>query len=297
MNDIEAILRRAPQPVPPISLKERLLTEIPTLSSRTDLSLTLGVPFWRRWFPALSFGAILLGCFIVLAVQTRELIGLQRQNATLRQFSAALEQLRRDNAELHALRSKAAEISSAQRDEEELTSLRREIAERRNAMQDAAELKASNQRLASEIKAAQAKAGFVPEQDPLAEAKAAAEKTACMNNLKQIMLATRIWANTHGDVLPVDFLTIKNELATPKVLLCPSDTARQQPSDWSQFNPLEVSYDILSPGVDEADPEVVYVRCRIHGSVGRVDGSAQGLNPDIRLITRDGKTKIEWKKP
>ena len=75
------------------------------------------------------------------------------------------------------------------------------------------------------------------------------QKIACVNNLKQIWLAEKIWAGDHGDQYPMDvaitdggtrelfsagshfqnlvfltYLTMSNELSTPKVLHCPADT-------------------------------------------------------------------------
>ena len=84
----------------------------------------------------------------------------------------------------------------------------------------------------------------------LAKARAKAQRTACLNNQKQIGLASTLWAGDHGDKYPstVDvaeggsktlletwqhFITISNELVTPKILHCPSDRARQTASDFS----------------------------------------------------------------
>ena len=84
----------------------------------------------------------------------------------------------------------------------------------------------------------------------LAKAKARAQRIACVNDLKQIGLAFTMWAHDHEDKYPsiVDpaeggsktlpqtwqhFLTLSNELVTPKVLHCPSDTARQTAADFS----------------------------------------------------------------
>jgi prepilin-type N-terminal cleavage/methylation domain-containing protein len=84
----------------------------------------------------------------------------------------------------------------------------------------------------------------------LARAKAKAQRIACLSNQKQIGLAFTMWADDHRDRFPstVDiaeggsktrleawehFLTIENELATPKSLHCPSDPAKQIASDFS----------------------------------------------------------------
>ena len=82
----------------------------------------------------------------------------------------------------------------------------------------------------------------------LAKAKAKAQKIACTNNLKQVGLSFRIFANDNGDQFPMNISTnqggssemksaagqpvpnnfyhlyvMSNELSTPKVINCPSD--------------------------------------------------------------------------
>jgi prepilin-type N-terminal cleavage/methylation domain-containing protein len=88
----------------------------------------------------------------------------------------------------------------------------------------------------------------------LAAAKKKAQKISCTNNLKQVGLATRIWAGDNGDkyamavpaatggayeylwhngVQPANyvnnpgmtFMVMSNELSTPKIVYCPSDSA------------------------------------------------------------------------
>jgi hypothetical protein len=109
----------------------------------------------------------------------------------------------------------------------------------------------------------------------------------CVSNLKQVALASRLWANDHGDKFPWQvstsaggtlelvasggayrqFLALSNELTSPKVLACPSDKRRTRADDYlkdyksdsnvSYFvsldsfvrrNPTEVYGDLLAPG-------------------------------------------------
>ena len=84
----------------------------------------------------------------------------------------------------------------------------------------------------------------------LAKAKAKAQRTACLNNQKQIGFSLIIWAGDHGERFPLTvevseggsktrletwehFITMTNELVTPKVLRCSSDRAKQIASDFS----------------------------------------------------------------
>ena len=84
----------------------------------------------------------------------------------------------------------------------------------------------------------------------LAKSKARAQRTACLNNQKQIGLSFIMWAGDHDGRFPstVDvseggskaryktwehFITMTNELVTPKVLHCPGDPTRQIASDFS----------------------------------------------------------------
>jgi prepilin-type N-terminal cleavage/methylation domain-containing protein/prepilin-type processing-associated H-X9-DG protein len=85
----------------------------------------------------------------------------------------------------------------------------------------------------------------------LAKAKAKAQKIACTNNLKQVGLSFKIFANDHQDSFPMSISTnqggsseyrgvrgrpsqtifwhlvaMSNELSTPKVIVCPSDAGR-----------------------------------------------------------------------
>jgi prepilin-type N-terminal cleavage/methylation domain-containing protein len=84
----------------------------------------------------------------------------------------------------------------------------------------------------------------------LARAKARAQRISCVNSLKEVGLAFTMWSHEHDDKYPsvIDpaeggsktltetwqhFITLSNELVTPKVLHCPSDGAKQIASDFS----------------------------------------------------------------
>ena len=118
----------------------------------------------------------------------------------------------------------------------------------------------------------------------LAKAKGKAQSISCVNNMKQIGLGARFYANDHGDKLPPDFLSMSNELVTPKILVCNGDSTKTKAADWAQFNAAaNVSYEFLLPGTKEQDvvSKTVF-RCPIHGHIGLGDGSVQQVRPAAR---------------
>ena len=97
-----------------------------------------------------------------------------------------------------------------------------------------------------------------------------------MNNLKQVALAARLWAADHNEKFPPDFITMSNELITPKILVCNGDSSRTKAADWSNFHPSQnVTYEFVAPGASATDPQAVIFRCPIHGNVAFGDGSVQ----------------------
>lgn len=296
MNDaqIESLLRKAPRPPAPAGLKQQLLADIrPPQSQVPSLVVVDTAPFWRRWFPAFAVGLLFLGCLIVLGVQTSQLLNLHRENATLQTATANLEELRQDNAELQRLRTSSLQAERLRQDSEEFRKLKAELGELRDRARDLSALRAENQRLQAERAALAAKAGIAREEDPFAKQKEKALSTACINNLKQIGLAARMWANDHHtNALPIDWLAMKNELNTPKILTCPADTNRARAASWEQFDAASISYELPSLAPDERDPYTVYSRCPIHGHIGLTDGSAHSGVKNDRFQQVDGNLKL-----
>ena len=109
----------------------------------------------------------------------------------------------------------------------------------------------------------------------LAQAKYKAQQIQCVNNLKLIGLGARIWSNDHDGKFPPDFSSMSNELASPNILVCPSDSSKTIAPSWAQFGPQNVSYEYLEPEYDEksAQPQTVVFECPIHGNVALADGS------------------------
>jgi prepilin-type N-terminal cleavage/methylation domain-containing protein len=124
----------------------------------------------------------------------------------------------------------------------------------------------------------------------LAKAKAKAQKIACTNNLKQVGLSFRLFATDNSDTFPMGLSTnqggsseyipaaiggtapgtfwhlavMSNELSTPKVVVCPSDSGRNQATNWTHmvgtFNPRtgnkSISY-IIGRDAQETFPQMI----------------------------------------
>jgi len=114
----------------------------------------------------------------------------------------------------------------------------------------------------------------------LSKAKDKAQRINCVNNLKMIGLAARMYANDNKEVFPLNFLSMSNELNTPKFLICPEDGSHARALDWSNFSEAaNVSYEFLRPGerADTNQKQPTF-RCPIHNNVGLADGSVQQLS-------------------
>jgi prepilin-type N-terminal cleavage/methylation domain-containing protein/prepilin-type processing-associated H-X9-DG protein len=125
----------------------------------------------------------------------------------------------------------------------------------------------------------------------LSKAKGKAKQISCVNNLRQVGLASRLWADDHegkfawnvaasagGPVLPGSTLSflgsynltankyelyrvlaaMSDELATPKILICPADTDRPPRANFtSDFtNNLANSY-MVGANADEKKPRMI----------------------------------------
>ncbi|HWN93788.1 MAG TPA: DUF4190 domain-containing protein [Methylomirabilota bacterium] len=109
----------------------------------------------------------------------------------------------------------------------------------------------------------------------LAKAKSRAQTISCVNNMKQIGLAARLWSGDHTNTFPPDFQSMSNELFTPKILVCPGDK-KTKVEDWASFDENQnATYEYVSPNTKEDAPETVLFRCPIHGNTTLADGSVQ----------------------
>jgi type II secretory pathway pseudopilin PulG len=178
----------------------------------------------------------------------------------------------------------------------------------------------------------------------LAAAKRKAQRINCINNLKQTGLAFRIWEGDNGDNYPMavstekggtmefntgmdtfrHFQVMSNELATPKILVCPADT-RVAAANFIHLNNQNVSYFVgldaqevlpqrfldgdrnltadnepkdgilkLVPGQRVSWTEAIHVN---QGNIGLSDGSVQQTsNTGLRKALKDsGDPTNTWR--
>jgi hypothetical protein len=115
----------------------------------------------------------------------------------------------------------------------------------------------------------------------LAAAKKKAVQIQCVNNLKQVGLAVRIWAGDHNGMLPQSFMDMTNELGNPRILICPADPDHKIPSSGTPFvwDPTNITYEFVAPGMAiSALSNQVIIRCPIHGTELYADGSVHFVN-------------------
>ena len=298
-EQLERLLLKAPAPPTPFGLEQRLIHQAGRARPRQKPAWT-----WFSLFPrengaaAAALLTVAAAVLTALAYQQNTLSGLKRAEKELAAaiggtppetkieprgqhdalLSAELQLLRKESAELQALRAEMSEIQrllAAGRDAaDQNAALRAELSKvTQNRPEDSPELEAM-----------------------LSAARDKARRIQCVNNLKNIGLAARIWAKENGDKnLPGEFAIMTHQVASPKILVCPSDPARAEAHDDPTLEQLAAtggSYEILSPGIAQEHWSAAYVRCRFHPNVTLVDGSVFQLRPEQQLVQRNGNWEI-----
>lgn len=103
-------------------------------------------------------------------------------------------------------------------------------------------------------------------------------RIGCVNNLKQIGLAYRIWEGDNNDIYPMGisvtnggsmemvvtgnvlqtFLLMSNELSTPRILFCPQDTARMPATSFSfPLTSGNISYFVGVDVTNDSNPQLI----------------------------------------
>jgi prepilin-type processing-associated H-X9-DG protein len=100
-----------------------------------------------------------------------------------------------------------------------------------------------------------------------------ATRIDCVNNLKQVGMACRLWADDHDGKYPMEisvtnggtrelvaqgnaaagFLVMSNEVNHPIILWCQADTNRVRATNWSTLNNSNISY-FIALDADESKP-------------------------------------------
>jgi prepilin-type N-terminal cleavage/methylation domain-containing protein len=149
----------------------------------------------------------------------------------------------------------------------------------------------------------------------LSRAKAKAQRVSCINNLKQISLAQRLWANDHegkftwkvdqaeGGGKPngsgtnrVNFQLslVSNELSSPKIVLCPSDVRRIPAPSFSSLLLTNIGYAVCTEA-DEKRPRMILATDRnIFGF--DFTGLPDGINCFVLTSPGSGAYTAIWRK-
>lgn len=130
----------------------------------------------------------------------------------------------------------------------------------------------------------------------LAKTKAGAQSVACVNNMKQIGLAFRIWASDHQDRFPFErlendpqdaqaataaqpepvaiFQALSTYLGSPKILVCPGDSFKRPAPSFQTLSTANISYELeAGPDVRATTPDALLAWCPVHGTELFADGS------------------------
>jgi prepilin-type N-terminal cleavage/methylation domain-containing protein len=103
-----------------------------------------------------------------------------------------------------------------------------------------------------------------------------AKRINCVNNLKEIGLAMKVWEGDHDDKYPMEtsvtnggtmelangknlwrnFVVMSNELSTPKLLVCPADSAHKAATNFASLNNANISY-FLNLDASDIAPQMI----------------------------------------
>lgn len=290
---IENMLFHAPSPAAPPELLRRLQAAIALqpAESETATQRVRGNP-QRHWFPTLAFTLFLLSCAIMFAVQANRTATMKQENEGLRAAAASLPQLREQHVVWEKGIVQKEELDGLRKDNEELHQLQAEVARLRSLSGQVRRLQAENRQLAT----APTPSNPAASSSFFDEAEQRAERIQCVNNLKQIGLAVRIWAGDNNEKYSTSLVAMSNELSTVKILVCPSDKARQSYSalSFSEFLDNMTSYQYIAQPGDESHPDCIIAKCPIHNNYLFADGSVQQINPaKVREVEKDGRWYLE----
>jgi hypothetical protein len=295
MNEatIENLLFRAPSPAARPELVLRLQAAIVLQPPKSDTRIPRArKSSFRHWFPALAFGLVLVSCAVMFGVQSNWSARQKHQNEALRAIAAGLPQLREQHAAWEKSVAQQQELEGLRKDNQELHQLQAELVRLQTVSEQLQHMREQNRQLSAAPIASNTTSspGFFD------DAQRQAERIQCVNNLKQLGLAMRIWAGDNTNKYSTTLVDMSNECSTVKILICPSDKARQSYStlSWGEFRDDMTSYQYLAQPDDESHPDCVVAKCPIHHNYLMADGSVQQVNPaKWREVKRDGRLYLE----
>lgn len=300
-NDIEKILRKAPQPQPPASLRNQVLAAGVAAAAGGGAKSSRGASgergggfslgelrgWGRRWWSTLIPAGATVLCLGIVAAQQARIRAIEEEIHTRAAASSPASPAAGENEPPAPLRPSAPSEASLAPDQEVerlkgiVSKLEQEVAALKQARQSAS---------APAVTLAPGQDYLTPEEvSALTGQRDRSLRIVCVNNLKQFCLAVRIWATDNQDVFPPSIISMKNELSTPKILVCPADTGREAATSWETYTSANCSYEYLGASASaNDDPNRILARCATHSNVGLFDGSVQMAKPEC-VVSRDGK--------
>jgi prepilin-type N-terminal cleavage/methylation domain-containing protein len=149
----------------------------------------------------------------------------------------------------------------------------------------------------------------------LSRAKGKAQRTTCMNNLKQVGLAMRLWADNNDGKFPwkvdqslgggkpngtgnarvnLQLSIISNELASTRVLLCPTDVRKIGATNFATMVLTNISYALCNEA-DDNRPRVILATDR-NMSGFDFTGLPDNINCFILTSPDTGARTARWRK-
>lgn len=290
-DPIETVLRAAPSPTAPKTLAATLRAGVPL--SPVSRARPVFPSLLGKWWPILIPG----GASAVLAgvVLFQELEWWASRSTAEQNFQTSISSSSHD---AFPSASSTTEDVSARDLRADIENLRRRVQTLKEQLTAGDALARENIRLEAEI--ATIIAALPDDIQAALEAKRRASSIRCVYQLKNLGMATRIYAVDHAGEFPPDIKSMLDEIGDPHDLICPEDTARRLVplEELKSFSVDEVSahfsYEFLAPGPGsfESDPLRVLFKCPFHGHVALCDGSVQQIRAGeaaSQLNYRDGK--------